>query len=127
MSRTSPTVDGLVAFWVVLWLVVGAWTGVEVWRLSDLSTTVASSGRTLDDAGEALQALEPVPLVGDDAATLGTSVRTEAVGIVQQASAAQGSIRRLALLLGLSIALVPSAPVLLLHAAVRRGTLTLGR
>lgn len=107
------------ALWALLWLLLGGWTGAEVWRLSDLTGTVVDSGYAIDSAGEALQSLDPVPLYGDRAAELGTEVRSNARQIVADAEQARGAFRRLAVLLGLAVALVPSVPVLL-RAVVRR-------
>lgn len=50
-----------IALWVALWLVLGLWTGVEMWRLSELTMTVADSGRALDEAGMTLQSLSGSP------------------------------------------------------------------
>jgi len=115
--------SGVIATWCALWLVVGGWTGYELWQLSELGVTVAGSGQALDSAGSALESLAPVPVVGDRTAELGTEVRDNAEEIIAGAGEARGSIRRLAVLLGLAVSLVPSVPVLALHVALRRGRL----
>lgn len=117
--RQRRSVDAAVALWVALWLVVGLWTGVEVWQLSELTMTVADSGRALDEAGTALQSLSSVPVVGGDAADLGTQVRQNGVDIVAGADQAQGSFRRLAVLLGVTIVLVPTVPVIVMRRVLR--------
>ena len=119
VARRRPGEAG-VALWVALWLVVGAWTGVEVWRLSDLTRTVADSGEALGEAGQALQSLDPVPLVGEQAADLGARVRDNGVDVVAGAQEARGSFRRLAVLLGVTIAFVPTVPVVVMHRVLRR-------
>jgi hypothetical protein len=108
------------ALWAALWLVVALWTAVEVWRLGELTRTVADSGRALDGAGNALQSLEPVPVVGDRAAALGMQVRDNGRDVVADAERARGSFRRLSVLLGLVIAVVPTVPVVVVHRALRR-------
>lgn len=118
---SGDVLAGLVATWVVLWLVVGAWTGYELWQLGDLGATVADSGRALDAAGTGLQSLEGIPVVGEQTAELGEQVRSNAQDIVAGAGEAQSRTRRLAVLLGLTVALVPSVPVLAVHLALRRG------
>lgn len=122
-QRRADFWNGVVATWVALWLVVGGWTGYELWQLSDLGTTVAGSGRALDSAGTALQSLGRVPVVGEATGEIGDEVRANAAEIVAGANEAGASIRRLAVLLGLAIAVVPSAPVLAAHIVVRRGRL----
>lgn len=116
----SRRVDAAVAVWVVLWLVLGIWTGMEVWRLSDLTVTVEDSGYAIDSAGRALASLDPVPVVGDRSAEIGLQVRENAADIVADARLARDSFRRLAVLLGIVVALVPSLPVVLLRVVVRR-------
>ena len=100
-----------VALWCALWAVVGAWTGYEMWQLAGLSDTVADTGRTLGEAGQALQSLGAVPVVGDTTERLGTAVRADAREIVASAGNAGEAVRRLAVLLGVTIALVPTVPV----------------
>ena len=117
----SEVPDALVALWCALWLVVGGWTAYEVWQLASLSETVAVSGRSLDEAGSALESLEPVPVVGESAAELGTRVRANAAEIVRDAGDARQSVRRLSVLLGLAIGLVPTVPVLVAHRTLRGG------
>lgn len=115
-------VDAAVAVWVALWLVIGVWTGVEVWRLSELTETVAESGVALDEAGMGLQSLERVPVVGNDAAELGSRVRQNGENIVAGADQARGSFRRLALLLGVTIVFVPTVPVVAMRRVLRRAS-----
>ncbi len=103
-----------------MWVLVGVWTGYEVWQLSGLSATVAQSGRSLADVGMALESLGSVPVVGDAAQGFGAEIRTNSAEIVRSASTAETATRRLSVLLGLSIALVPSAPVLVAYLAPLR-------
>ena len=127
MSRGRSRADlwnGVVATWCALWLVVGAWTGYELWQLSALGATVADSGEALGSAGSALESLGRVPVVGDTTAELGAEVRVNAADIVVSADAAQSSMRRLAVLLGLTIAIVPTVPVLAVHALARQRLLS---
>lgn len=118
----ADTTQALVALWCALWLVVGVWTGYETWQLSELSDTVAVTGQTLDEAGSALESLGSVPVVGETSAQLGSQVRQNAAEIVDSAGAAGSSVRRLSVLLGFTIALVPSAPVLVVHRMLGRRT-----
>lgn len=118
--RPSARARGLVGLWCALWLVVGVWTGYEVWQLSTLSRTVADSGRALDEAGAALQSLGSVPVVGDTTEEVGTQVRGNAEEIVRSAGQAQESVRRLSVLLGLTISVVPTVPVVVGYRLVTR-------
>ena len=132
MSRSgsplrSDRARSLVALWCALWLVVAVWVAYEVWQLSALSQTVAVSGRSLDEAGSALQSLGQVPVVGDTTDRFGGQIRQNAAEIVTSAEDAGHGVRRLSVLLGLTIAIVPSVPVLVLYALGQRSVLVLER
>lgn len=111
LDRRGGPWPGLLATWCVLWVLIGGWTAYEVWQLASLSSTVADSGRTLDQAGRALQSLGSVPVVGDQTGQLGDRVRANAANVVASAGHARTATHRLSILLGLSIAFIPSVPV----------------
>lgn len=114
------TLDGVVLFWCVFWIVVGGWVGYELWQLSRLGTSLAEAGRGLDDAGRALQELRDIPVIGDTPGALGDEVRAAAQEATLRGQSAAGSTRQLAVLLGLTTALVPLIPVLWLYLPRRR-------
>lgn len=112
----APPWSGAVAAWCALWLVVGLWTGHELWQLAELGGAVADTGRSLGAAGTALEGLGRAPLVGDRTEELGAQVQRSSADIVAQAQGARSSLRQLAVLLGLTVSLVPSVPAVLLLA-----------
>ncbi len=109
-EATIELLDGLVAFWVVLWLAIVAWSGVTVWQLSDMGDTITSSGRALETAGTALTKVGSVPVIGDDG-DLGEEVVTTAADITGRGQEIKGELRQLALMLGISIMVMPTTPV----------------
>lgn len=126
MNRgTLKALDGLVALWCTLWICVGAWTGYEVWQLGALSDTVAESGYAIDEAGQALQSLGKLPVVGETTGSLGDQIRENAAEIVESAGEAETSIRRLGVLLGLLAAVVPTVPLLAVYLPIRTGRVSL--
>ena len=100
--------DLLVIAWVVLWVRAGLWVHDVVGRL-------AAPGRTLEDAGSSLSdsltsagdTVARVPLVGDDARAPFTAAGGAADSIAQAGVEVQQGANQLALLLGLTIAVVP--------------------
>ncbi len=118
-ESTIRLLDGLVVFWLVLWLVLGVWSGVTIWQVSGLGDTVTSSGEALEVAGEGLQNLGEVPLVGDGPGELGAQVATTATEVASRGQEIKGQLRRLALLLGVSIVAIPTTPVLGLYLPLR--------
>ncbi len=91
----------------------------QIWQLGRLSATAVESGEALDSAGAALQLVGRVPVVGPRSKRLGDEVRAAAQRIQESAAASQDNIRRLGVLLGVSIALVPVAPVVAAYAPLR--------
>jgi len=111
--------DGLLLLWCVFWLVVGGLVGRAVWQLTAVGDTVSRSGMAIDDAGEALQSLGDLPFVGESTGRLGDEVRARAADVVASAAEAQDDVRRLAILTGGAVALLPTAPVLALVVPAR--------
>ena len=109
---------GVVA-WAAAWIVVGVLVSREVEGLTDLSRTVTAAGLALQEAGAALSTLEGVPFVGDDVGEVGE--RTERAGRSARlsGSSSRESIESLSLLLGVSIAVAPSLPLVLLYLPMR--------
>lgn len=111
--------DGVLLFWVVLWAVVGSWTGYLIFQLTDLTDSVVQSGQALQTAGGALKALGSVPLIGERTAELGQEVATTAEGIVASGGQARDSVRGMGILIGLAVALGPTGPALLFYLPAR--------
>ncbi len=103
--------DGFVVFWIALWIVLGLLTGSQVWRLSSVSDSAQASAVAADTAGEALQSLSGLPLVGDRSGRLGDEVRAAADQVRVSAAQTDVTLRRLGFLLGASIILIPLTPV----------------
>ncbi len=118
-ESTVRLADGMVTFWLVLWLVVGAWSGYTVWQASATGDTITTSGRALGSAGKALQSVGQVPVVGATTGDLGDQIAATAVEITARGQTIKGDLRRLSILLGLSIALMPTTPVVGLYLPLR--------
>lgn len=113
--HTHSLLDAVVAFWVVLWVTIGVLTGSQLWSLAAVSDAVEASARATDDAGAALQQLSEIPLVPEEPGELGDEVRVAADEIARSAVRIHEDVRRLAVLAGLSIALVPTMPALFVY------------
>ena len=112
--------DLLVIAWVVAWTRTGQW-------VQDTLAQLAAPGRTLENAGTSLSdgldsagdTVARVPLVGDDARTPFTAAGDAADSISQAGIEVQEGATQLALLLGLTIALIPIVLVLALWLRTR--------
>ncbi|CAN5436551.1 hypothetical protein BH18ACT8_BH18ACT8_09690 [soil metagenome] len=112
---TVRRLDSMVMFWVVLWLAVAIWSGYTIWQVSHIGDTITNSGSALDAAGRALETVGQVPVVGSRPAELGEQVVATATEVAARGQAVEARLRRLEVLLGVSIAVMPNAPVLGLY------------
>lgn len=121
-SADQPTIrriDGLALLWVVFWVVIGGWTGYTMWQVSQVGETVTTSGRAIGSTGDALESLGGVPVVGDRAAELGSEVIAAGDDVAQRGQEVQAQLRQLSVLLGLSIIILPTTPVVGLYLPLR--------
>jgi hypothetical protein len=109
-----------VVVWSLLWIGGGIWTGYEVNALRTLSNTVVRAGVAVRSTGDALQTVGSIPFVGDRIGDVGRDVSAAGRSAVVSGRSSRGTIDRLAVLLGLAVGLVPTAPVLVLYLIVRR-------
>jgi hypothetical protein len=124
--------DIVLAAWVCAWVVLGVAIGLEVSHLSALSSAEVSVGQAVHTVGSALHTLSGVPLVGGAIAAGAGAVQDSGTSAVNTGHETASTITALSVLLAIAIAVLPSAPVLLLYvparlrrhreaAAVRRG------
>lgn len=118
-AGTVRTWDGVVVFWVVFWLAVGAWTGYQLWQLTGLAASTIDSGRSLGSAADALQRLSSIPIIGDRTGALGEQIATTSEQIVSSGQQADRSIRGLSVLLGVAVAVAPTGAVLMFYLPAR--------
>jgi hypothetical protein len=105
--------------WVAAWVVLAVLVAREVRHLRELSDTVVVAGAAVEETGELLHSLGGVPLVGTQVEVV--AERVQAAGRSAQASGrdSRDSTEGLSILLGLSIGLIPTLPLLGLYAPLR--------
>src|ERR671923_1073414 len=64
-QRSLLAIDLLIVLWTVLWIVVGIAVGTFVERLSAVGEGLADAGAAIGRAGDAVDRLADVPLVGE--------------------------------------------------------------
>lgn len=117
--------DAALVAWCAAWIWMGASVAQDVRGLIELSDTVTAVGRAVDETGGVVESLDGVPLLGERVAPVGRSIAEAGRAAVESGEQSRASVRRTATLLGLSIALIPTLPVLVVYlprrvAAVRR-------
>jgi hypothetical protein len=118
-ESTIRLLDGAVGAWVVLWIVIGGWSAYTTWQLSELGDTVSRSGSAISAAGSALESLREVPVVGERPAELCQQTAATGGEIQTRGQEVKGQLRQLAILLGLSIAIIPTTPFVGLYVPLR--------
>lgn len=111
-ESTIRMIDGVVGFWILLWLIVAAYTSVTIWELSSLGDTISQSGRAIGTAANALQRLGELPIIGDGPRDLGNEAQVTAQQITADGAVVTSRLRRLSVLLGLALFFIPVTPLL---------------
>lgn len=122
MRRRILAYDLGLALWAAGWVVMGALVYDNVRGLAELSVPVIKASRALEETAEGLDRVASIPLVGDAANldAIKVRVREAAAGARASARDSRENVRTLAWLLGVSIALVPTLPLLAIYLPIRR-------
>ncbi len=124
-GRAILAVDAILIAWTVVWIVVGVEVAHQLHGLSDLSTTVAKTGRAVNGTASLFSALANIklPVIGNpfgpQIAHLAGQVQQAAQSAQRTGAATHDSIRSLSPLLGVAIAVIPSIPLLALYVPLR--------
>ncbi len=116
---TIRLIDGLVLFWVVLWLTIGTWSGITFWQLADIGDTITNSGQAIKSAGDGLVHIGSLPIIGDKAGGVGNDVVSASADIAVRGQEIKQQLHQLAWLLGLSIMFMPTTPVVGMYLPLR--------
>jgi len=113
-QRSVVAIDLLVILWAVAWIVLGVAVGTFVDRLGAVGDGLQDAGRAIGKAGDAVDGLSDVPLVGGGFETVAGEIRTIAQDTTERGRSVEEDVHGLALLIGGSIAFAPTLPVLAL-------------
>lgn len=118
-ARAVRRLDIGVVLWVVAWIVVGGLVWHDIGAQAGLAADVIKVGSAVEDTGSALGVVGGLPLVGGQIA--GFSKRIQDVGAEVQRSgrSSRESVNQLAVTVGLALAVLPAALVLLLYLPLR--------
>ncbi len=118
-SRLIRVLDVLLLFWILAWLLLAILIGREIRELKRLSSTVVASSDVLHETANVLRALKDLPLVGEQVATAEDAVERAADSARVSGRASRHTIDALSILLGISIALIPTVPLVGLYLPLR--------
>ncbi len=111
--------DVVLVVWVVAWVLIGVAIYHQVRDLSTLSDTLDSAAAAVDETGSALDTLSKVPFVGGQIKGLADRVHAAAATARTSAATSRKSTQDLSTLLGVPVALAPTAPLVALYAPLR--------
>lgn len=104
-------IDAAIAGWLIAWIVMGVQVGREVRSLGDLSDTAVLAGRAIEQTADVLDQIGRIPIVGTPVGDLADSIRQTGRSARQNGAASRDDVNDLSVLLGLSIALIPTIPL----------------
>jgi hypothetical protein len=113
-QRSVLAIDLLVVLWTAAWLVLGIAVGTFVERLGAVGDGLQNTGRAIGRAGDAIDQLSDVPLVGGGFATVAQEIQEMGRDTVQNGRSIEDDVDSLALLIGAGLALGPTLPILAL-------------
>jgi hypothetical protein len=117
--RLIRVLDVAALVWMATWVVLGFLVAREVRNLRELSDTVVVAGVAVEETGDLLASLEGVPFVGSQVGDVAERVREAGRSARASGAASRDSTQNLSVLLGLSIGLIPTLPLLGLYAPLR--------
>jgi len=113
-QRSIVAIDLLVVLWTAAWLVLGIAVGTFVERLGAVGDGMENTGRAIGRAGNAIDQLSDVPLVGEGFATIAQEIQGIGRQTIQNGRSVEDDVDSLALLIGAGLALGPTLPILAL-------------
>jgi hypothetical protein len=113
LARTTLP-DLAVAAWVVTWIAVGVAVADKTDGITVLSDSVATAGDRLAGSAERIESVD-LPVADELLGELAEGVRGGGEQVAAASRESTEDVERLSLLLGLSIALIPTLPVLALY------------
>jgi hypothetical protein len=113
-QRSIVAIDLLVILWTAAWLVLGIAVGTFVERLGAVGEGLEDTGRAIGRAGDAVDELADVPLVGEGFSTVAQEIREIGRETAKNGRSVEEDVDSLALLIGAGLALGPTLPILAL-------------
>lgn len=114
--------DFAMVLWTAGWFVVAGYVVHDMRSVAELGDTLVAAGEALDETATGLERIENAPLIGDvlELRSIRERVRRAAREAQVSGVRSKEDINRLAWLLGIAVALVPTVPLLVFRWAPRR-------
>ena len=119
-QRAVRAADVVLVVWTLVWIVLAVVVAREVWRLRDLTGSAVAASTAAERTADAVGALSDLPLIGRNLEAIEDNLRDAARATRQSAADARADVEELAVVLGATLAVGPTAPLLLVYLPVRR-------
>ena len=113
-QRSIFAIDVIVVLWTLAWIVLGIVVGSFVARLGAAGEGLEDAGGGIVRAGDSVDSLSDLPLVGDSFDTIAGEIRGLGRDTSERGRSIRDDVDRLAVLVGAGLALGPTIPVLVL-------------
>jgi hypothetical protein len=113
-QRSIVAIDLLVVLWTAAWIVLGIAVGTFVERLGAVGEGLEDAGQAIGRAGDAVDTLSEVPLMGEGFSTVAEEIRGLGRETAQNGRSVENDVDSLAVLIGAGLALGPTLPILAL-------------
>ena len=120
-ARAMRRLNVALAIWAAFWIGIAAYTAYEVSALRSLSQTVVKAGTATQSTGHALAAVGHLPFVGGQVSHLAAQAIDAGASARASGASTASTVDRLAVLFGISIALIPTVPLLALYLPLALG------
>jgi hypothetical protein len=114
-ARRVHTIDVLLVVWIVVWTVLGVVTAIEIYKVARLADSAVNTTTALVRTTEGFKVVANVPLIGGGLGQIVEEVDALAQKANEDAIATRTSIKIVAVLSGIGIAVAPSLIVLLFY------------
>lgn len=118
-DRRRHLLSAALVAWVIVWIILGVVTALQIQKLTEVSDSLVQSGEALDTAGVALQGVGRLPVVGEASERFGGEVRETADDVRVAGASSRATVRSVSVLLGAALVLIPIVPVVGLYVPLR--------
>jgi hypothetical protein len=118
-AHTVRRLDIAVVVWLVVWLALAAWMVADIRRQTELSDNVTAVGAALARTAQTFDSLSLLPLVGGRIGQFVGQIRDTATKVERSGTDSRTSIESLSVLVGVTVALIPTILMLVLYLPFR--------
>ena len=118
-ARAVRWIDIGVVVWVVAWVALGVLVWHDIRAQTQLSGDVIKVGTAVKDTGQALGVVGGLPLIGGSIGDFAAKIEKMGAEVAASGEDSGAGIKRIAVVAGLGVGILPAAMILFLYLPVR--------